>query len=108
LFENYYETQSKGKDYAAGWDGCKFEAYKDKDNNLILLGSSVWDSEKDAQEFCTGFQTVLNIARASRDFTVKQYQKKVDFVIGLRDKVITGKIRDRFHAPSKPRPCCDD
>jgi hypothetical protein len=92
LFENFYETKYDADTIAVGWDGCRFEAYKDKDERLILFGSSVWDTGKDAQEFCTGFKTVLKIFRNQGDFTVEQHDKRVDFVIGLIDKVMVGKI----------------
>jgi hypothetical protein len=100
LFGSYPETRYDGDSLAAGWDGCKFEAYKDEDNNLILFGSSAWDTEKDAQEFCAGFNQVLNIARTARDFTVQQHQMRVDFVIGLVDKAVVGKIMKILHSPS--------
>lgn len=99
LFENHYETQSNATEFATGWDGCKFEAYKDKDNNLILVGASVWDTEKDAQEFCTAFQTVLKSFRTEGDFRVEQHQHRVDFVIGLVDKVLAVKIMSVLNHP---------
>jgi hypothetical protein len=100
LFESYHETIYGADSLAAGWDGCKFEGYKDKNNNLILLGSSAWDTEKDAQEFCTGFKTVLKMIRITQDFNVEQHQNRVDFVIGLADKVLAVKIMSVLQKPS--------
>lgn len=86
LFQNHEQTRANAATLAAGWDGCLFEAYEDKNGALILFGSSIWDSEEDAQEFCEGFGKVLAICRPNSDYDIRQIRARVSFVIGSTDK----------------------
>jgi hypothetical protein len=58
LFQTCDGTSGSAADMASGWDGFRFEAYVDSTQHLLLLGSSVWDSDEDASEFCDGFSRV--------------------------------------------------
>jgi hypothetical protein len=88
LFQIHKETQSNAGALADGWDGCKFEAYEDENKNLILLGSSAWDSQKDAEEFYEGFTKVLAQSRSARDYEVEQNKERVNFLIGVTNKIL--------------------
>ncbi len=41
---------------AAGWDGDRYEIYSGPDGRLGVVLVSVWDSEKDAQEFAAAYR----------------------------------------------------
>jgi hypothetical protein len=92
LFQIHRETQLNATALAAGWDGCKFEAYEDRDGDLILVGSSVWDSENDAEEFCDGFSAVLGKVYPDRTYEVVQNNAYVNFVIGSADRTLRARI----------------
>ena len=82
LFSIHEETQADAAEIAAGWDGMRFRAFEDRDGHLLLLGSSVWDSEEDARQFHTGFSTVLRKTSDPGGFTLARSGESVDFVIG--------------------------
>lgn len=86
LFHIHKETQSNAGALANGWDGCKFEAYEDEKGRLIVLGSSAWDSQKDAEEFYEGFAKVLAASRSAKDYEVAQNRERVNFVIGATNE----------------------
>ena len=81
LFEIYQVTEAHATDIASGWDGLKFEAYTDPDSEMVLLGSSVWDTEEDAVEFDNGFAMVLAAIRDSSEFRLVQHGTRVNFVV---------------------------
>jgi hypothetical protein len=82
LFDIHNETSADASDLASGWDGLRFEAYEDEGEQLVIVGSSVWDSEADAGEFHAGFSEVLAGLRDTGDFEVIHRGEHVDFVIG--------------------------
>jgi hypothetical protein len=82
LFSIYEETSADAAEIAAGWDGLRFRAFEDRGGQLLLLGSSVWDSEEDAREFHAGFSAVLGQVNDPADFRVAHSGESVDFVIG--------------------------
>jgi hypothetical protein len=85
LFKMYKGTQNNAVELSTGWDGCRFEAYERKNGDRILFGSSIWDSEKDANEFSNGFNTVLKESRTRGDYEVVQKKTMVNFVTGSSD-----------------------
>lgn len=40
---------------AAGWDGCLYRLYKEKEQPTLLVMFTVWDSEDDAHEFASAW-----------------------------------------------------
>ncbi len=46
-----------GSAAAAGWDGDRYEVYRDADGKLGLVYASVWDSFNDAKEFATAYSS---------------------------------------------------
>ncbi len=86
LFRIHPETKAAASDLAAGWDGCRFEAYRDAKGGLVLIGSSAWDREEDAREFQEGFQAVLGEFREGDDYEVAGEGARVHFVIGCSDR----------------------
>ncbi len=46
---------AEGDRAAAGWDGDRYGAYEGPDGDLALVFRSVWDSEKDANEFIAAY-----------------------------------------------------
>jgi hypothetical protein len=85
LFSIHAETSSEAADLAAGWDGLGFIALEDENGQVLMLGSSVWDTERDADEFYAGFYAVLAEVGDPDTFTVAGDGTWVDFVIGPAD-----------------------
>ena len=46
-----------GSRAAVGWDGDKYEVFRRDDGKLGMIFVSIWDSEKDAQEFATAYES---------------------------------------------------
>ncbi len=89
LFSLYGETAADAAEIAAGWDGLRFTAFQNQDECLVLVGSSVWDSEADAEEFDAGFSAVLGNSGDPKTFTIVRDGQCVDFIIGSLDGHIT-------------------
>ena len=104
LFQAHEETRTSAAALAAGWDGCRFEAYQDAKGALILLGSSVWDGEEDAGEFSAGFRAVLGGFRAGDDHEVARNQARVHFVIGSADRSLRTAILESLEKTGGPGP----
>jgi hypothetical protein len=88
LFSLCDVTSADAADMAAGWDGLAFRAFEDQEGQLVLLGSSVWDSEQDAGQFNEGFLAVLGETADSETFTVACTGQYVDFAIGPADPAV--------------------
>jgi hypothetical protein len=92
LFTLHDVTAPDAQDLASGWDGVRFEAYDDEYGRLVIVGSSVWDSEPDAAEFETGFSQILAELRDSDEFEVVHSGEYVDFVIGASADARAGNV----------------
>jgi hypothetical protein len=82
LFSLHEQTSADAGDIASGWDGLRFRAFHHQSGQLVLLGSSVWDSEKDAEEFHAGFSAVLAGISGPGSYALVRNGVYVDFVIG--------------------------
>lgn len=82
LFTIHEETSEDATEIACGWDGLGFQGFHDMEGNLVIIGSSVWDSVQDAEEFRVGFVKVLGGVGPPGSFMVIRTGKAVDFVIG--------------------------
>ena len=102
LFRTHAETEAGAAGMAAGWDGCRFEEYRNGSGALILFGSSAWDREEDAREFSGGFRTVLEGFRTGDDFTVVQDGLRVNFVIGSSDRSMRTVILEALVRAKQP------
>ena len=85
LFQIHTATGDNADALAAGWDGCRFETYAGEDGETVLFGTSVWDSENDAEEFAGGFSDVLDECRPERDYGIVQVEQRTHFVVGASD-----------------------
>jgi hypothetical protein len=92
LFSLHSGTAAEAAGMAAGWDGLRFRAFQNPDEYLVLVGSSVWDSELDAEEFHAGFSAVLRNIGEPEDFTVVRDGRCVDFIIGSLDDHIADSL----------------
>lgn len=45
-----------GRQASEGWDGDRYEVFKSSSGELGLVSVSIWDSERDAQEFAEAFR----------------------------------------------------
>jgi hypothetical protein len=90
LFLSHDETARDAVDMAAGWDGLKFQAYRDGAGRLIVIGASVWDSEKDAKEFLRGMRAVLGKIYGEREYGVRRDGARVGFIAGATEEEAAG------------------
>ncbi len=96
LFMFNPKTETNAVKIADGWDGCRFEAYEIMNKEIVLIGSSVWDTENDAKEFQEGFDLLLQSFRDSTDFKIVRRKSRVDFVIGVTEGNLKDKILSRL------------
>jgi hypothetical protein len=82
LFRSHPATRDSADDIAAGWDGCRFDAYADNEGRILMVGSSAWDSEDDAGQFERAFGHVLRAVRGAGGHTILRKSDRVHFVIG--------------------------
>ncbi len=58
LFEQYLDIPEAGR-AAAGWDGDRYDLYKDTAGHFLLVWDSVWDTQRDAREARDALRRVL-------------------------------------------------
>ena len=92
LFDLREETRAVADQAAAGWDGLRFEAYTDSLDRLLLVGSSVWDSETDAEEFSVALQKTFTAVREAEDGIVAQSGTTVCFALGPAEREIKARL----------------
>ncbi|MGA9115864.1 MAG: hypothetical protein WB626_03720 [Bacteroidota bacterium] len=86
------ETTPRADAIAEGWDGIRFVSFTDRREQLLIAGSSVWDSAGDAEEFSDALSAILALAREAKDFRVVRQGARVHFVIGDPGGAISEKI----------------
>lgn len=79
--------EEKAVDIGAGWDACSFAALK-RNGERLLIGSSAWDSEKDASEFADAIKNVLATVWGSGSVSVYTNGRAVSFIAADDSKVI--------------------
>ncbi|HTL35828.1 MAG TPA: hypothetical protein VL326_22015 [Kofleriaceae bacterium] len=115
-WSNYFQVwKIKAPDAAPGWGGDKFSVMRDKDNHLVGVLVTAWDSEPDAKQFADAYLQTLPVrfAGAKGDATkdglarpdfgkvfVRQVGDKVYIVDGAAD----GKLIDRVVKEAKVEP----
>jgi hypothetical protein len=82
LFRMYEATNAGAVEAATGWDGLRFEAYLIPEDDLVIIGSSVWDTGRDAGEFESAFSEILAGVMEPDMYLFSQNQTSVDFIIG--------------------------
>lgn len=88
LFKSHEDTERFAEELASGWDGCRWQAYWNEDDELIILGLSVWDSKEDARDFAVGFERVLAEIWDHGEYEVDRDNARVSFVLGAAGKDI--------------------
>ena len=86
LFESREATRNDAVETAAGWDGLRYQAYETGPDTLVLVASSAWDSEKDAEEFSQGLDALLSKTREEGDFALLRRGARVHFIIGRNSR----------------------
>jgi hypothetical protein len=94
LCELNEKTAKEANEIAAGWDGISFISFTNADDDLLILGASVWDSDDDASEFAAGLETVLGAIHQRGTFTVQEAGVRVSFVIGSLEEQTLGAVLD--------------
>jgi len=92
LFRSHPATRDSADDIAAGWDGCRFDAYADSEGRILMVGSSAWDSEDDAGQFERAFGQVLRTVRGAGGYTILRKRDRVHFVIGGAGEVAAQRL----------------
>jgi hypothetical protein len=82
LFKSHEDTERFAEELASGWDGCRWQAYRNEDGELVIVGLSVWDSKEDARDFAVGLKRVLADIRGADRYEVAREGVRVSFVIG--------------------------
>ncbi|MFH1313673.1 MAG: hypothetical protein ABIJ00_10685 [Candidatus Eisenbacteria bacterium] len=82
LFRMYPATNPDAAEAAAGWDGLRFAAYVTPDDELVIVGSSAWDSEHDAEEFESALSEVLTGLDDPEFYHASQSGASIYFIIG--------------------------
>ncbi len=54
------KTVFGGRVASEGWDGDRYEVFKSSDGKLAVVHVSVWDSERDANEFAKAYRSYRN------------------------------------------------
>ncbi len=90
LCQLHEPTKENADVTAAGWDGIHFRAFIDQEDNLVILGASVWDSEADASEFAESLAEVLIPIHGENNVAVMQHADRVEFLVGA----ISSEIRE--------------
>jgi hypothetical protein len=82
LFKSHAVADSDARQLAAGWDGCRWQAYLDDAGDLGIVGVSVWDSEEDAADFEAGLAGVLSGLWGEGAYRTLRDGDRVGFLIG--------------------------
>lgn len=59
LFSTLLPDDTRGNDYADGWDGDQYASYVRTDGQSCLAWETVWDNEREAEEFSRGMARAL-------------------------------------------------
>ncbi len=54
-----------------GWDGDRYQLLEDEDGKMILIWLSIWDSEKDSQEFFDAYIDLIEEKYGDEDMNLK-------------------------------------
>jgi hypothetical protein len=82
MFQTYKATERYAEEFAAGWSGCRWRGYRDSDDNLVIVGLSAWDSERDAAQFVDGYSRVLAGIYRPGEYDFIEAGRNVVFVVG--------------------------
>lgn len=75
------DLEADSLEIGKGWDGIRFSTYR-KGENIFVVATSVWDSEKDAGEFASAMKVVLDIRYGQDNMMVKKDAARVSFIAG--------------------------
>ena len=97
LCELHEPTREEAREIAEGWDGIRYNSFVNGDD-LLLVGASVWDSEKDAEEFASGFKQALSEVHKQEDIVVERCGVRVNFVVGKLGSDLKGRVMQALAA----------
>ena len=80
LFKGFLGPEEAAR-VANGWDGDRFVAYR-RGNEIAFVWATIWDSEKDAQDFFERYQRIQSIKANSRSLP------KGGFYIDRRKRIV--------------------
>jgi len=83
LCQSHETTRASSVEVSAGWDGIRVAAYETGDGRTVVVGSSVWDSLDDADEFQDALVAILSEIHGTDGFEVLGRADRVSFVTGM-------------------------
>lgn len=78
-----------GTQAASGWDGDTYQIYRSKNGELGLVSVSIWDTEKDAEEFATAYRSYRKNYKFAKD-TFSATAKQLVEVVGSQVWIAEG------------------
>lgn len=75
------EFEAAANAIAEGWDGIDYVVFSNGEKRL-LVGSSMWDSEADAEEFAAALKSILSGLHGEANTFVERKGARVSFVAG--------------------------
>jgi len=85
LCETHDASRAIADTVAAGWDGCRIRAFETEQGQIVVVGLSIWDRERDAQEFQGGLSSILSGFRDPGDWETQANGRRVSFVLGIKE-----------------------
>ena len=82
LCQMFEQTKEEAIGIAEGWDGLRFAAYSNGSGELLLLATSVWDSEADAEEFEAGISKLYTEIHGEQGFATSRQGARVSLIVG--------------------------
>jgi hypothetical protein len=95
--------EKEAPELAAGWDGIRYASFTNE-GELLIAGTSVWDSEADALEFAGGLRKVLDTQHGEERVAVRRSGNRVSFLLGIVDEETKGGLLKALeNAPARER-----
>ena len=102
LFRTFDQTERYADELAAGWSGCRWRAYRDGDDNLVILGLAAWDTAADAAHFSDGYMRVLSEVWKSGQYELIEEGARVAFIVdpaGARTEAVSSALESLARSP---------
>ena len=82
LCQMFEQTKENAVEIAAGWDGLRFSGYNNAEDELLVVATSIWDSEADAEEFEAGIAKLYGEIYGEQGFSVGRQGVRVSLIVG--------------------------
>lgn len=103
LFKQFFSVEEAAR-LAGGWDGDRLVAFR-RGDEVAFIWATLWDSEKDAEEFLQGYREILERKRALAQAYLERRGRLVLVVEGLEKSQVEAaieKIWQRIELKEEP------